>query len=107
MFCYNKNLGEFDGEEFIAPIGDIKLFIRNSRNPDNKTRKFKEIFPDEEKVIEYHGVIILNSMRIWKTKKKNGWKFRRGKRKKFTIIWRNKQKIIEENVKKKCITNLC
>ena len=106
MFCYNKNLGEFDGEEFIAPIGDIKLFIRNSRNPDNKTRKFKEIFPDEEKVIEYHGVIILNSMRIWK-KKKNGWKIRRGKRKKFTIIWRNKQKIIEENVKKKCITNLC
>ena len=56
LYC-NKNLGEFDVEEFIAPIEDIKLFIRNSKNPDNKNeffervREFNEIFPDEEKLI--------------------------------------------------------
>ena len=57
LFYCNKNLGQFDVEEFVAPIEDIKLFIRNSKNPDNKNdffervRKFKEIFPDEEKLI--------------------------------------------------------
>ena len=46
-------------EEFIAPIEDIKLFIKNSKNPDNKNyfferaREFNGIFPDEEKLIEY------------------------------------------------------
>ena len=36
LFYCNKNLGEFDVEEFIAPLEDIKLFIRISKNPDKK-----------------------------------------------------------------------
>ena len=57
LFHCNKNLDEFDVEEFVAPIGDTKLFIRNSKNPDNKNffferaKEFYEIFPDEKKLI--------------------------------------------------------
>ena len=44
-------------EEFIAPTEDIKLFIRNYNYPKNyffeRAREFNEIFPDEEKLIEY------------------------------------------------------
>ena len=36
LFYCNNNLGEFDVEQFIALIDDIKLFIRKSKNPDNK-----------------------------------------------------------------------
>ena len=38
---------------------------------------------------------------MWKAKKKkNGWKFRRGKRKKITVIWRNKKKLLYKKKKK-------
>ena len=36
LFYCNKNLGEFDVEEFIAQLEDIKLFIIISKNPDKK-----------------------------------------------------------------------
>ena len=56
-FYCNKNLSEFDGEEFIAPTEGVKLFIRNYNYPKNyffeRAREFNEIFPDEEKLIEY------------------------------------------------------
>ena len=40
LFYCDKNLGEFDVEESISPIEDIKLFIRNSKNPDKKNYFF-------------------------------------------------------------------
>ena len=56
-FYCNKNLSKFDVEEFIAPTEDIKLFIRNYNYPKNyffeRAREFNEIFPGEEKLIEY------------------------------------------------------
>ena len=79
--------------KILAPKEEIEIFSRNINNPDNRNfffqriRNFVNIFPDEEKIIEYQ-------------EQKKCQRFTPSIRKKFEITGRNEEKLIEENEKK-------
>ena len=61
LFYCKSGEGLLDLEEVIAPKKEIKLFIKNVNNPENKNyfservRNFEKMFPDEQKTLEYDG----------------------------------------------------
>ena len=86
-----------DGHQtsIIVPREEIKLFIKNVNNPENKNyfservRDFKKIFPDEKKVLEY------------KEQKEIVKSTREEYEKNVELFEKTKKNLIEENENKK------
>ena len=95
LFYCKSVLGLLDLEEIIAPREEIKLFIKNVNNPENKNyfservRDFKKIFPDEKKNLEY------------KEQKEIVKSTREEYEKNVELFEKTKKNLIEENENKK------
>ena len=95
LFYCKSGLGLLDLEEIIAPREEIKIFIKNVNNPENKNyfservRDFKKIFPDEKKFLEY-----IEQKEIVKSTKEEY-------EKNVELFKKTKKNLIEENENKK------